>query len=244
MALGSTDFEISELSRAERLEYLRRKMAAVPAKGEAVVAALPSDGREVLAVPGPLAELLPRRGLARGSVSVVSGANSLLLGILAAVTNEGMFAAVIGLPKLGLLAATEMGARLDRLALIPEAGPDPAGVAAVLLDGIDLVVLGLGGATVSPARARAVVARARSKQAALLVTDGQFGGAEVSIDARVEGYSGLGQGVGRVCAVALSVRTKSKAYGVRNGRFDLSTRSEMCVEWRPGVVRQPAAVAL
>ncbi|CAM3798510.1 hypothetical protein [Smaragdicoccus niigatensis] len=244
MALVSTDFEIGELSRVERLEYLRRKIAAVPAKGESVAEALPSDTREVLAVPGPLAELLPRHGLARGSVSVVSGTNSLLLGILAAVTNAGMFAAVVGLPKLGLLAAAEMGARFDRLALIPEAGPDPAGVAAVLLDGIDLVVLGLGGASVAPTRARAVVARARSKRAALLIVDGQLPGAEVLIDARVEGYSGLGQGVGRVHAVQLSVRTQSKAFGSRSGRFDLRTRSEVGVEWCPNRVAQPEAVAL
>lgn len=244
MAMLSADFEISEMSRSERLEYLRSKMAAVPAKGEAVSEALPSDSREVLAVPAPLAELLPRGGLTRGSVSVVSGANSMLLGILAAVTQADLFVAVIGMPKLGLLAAAEMGARLDRLALIPDPGPDPAGVAAVLLDGIDLVVLGLGGTAMAPSRARAVVARARSKRAALLIADGQFAGAEVSIDSRVEGYAGLGRGDGRVHGLQLSVRTQSKAYGMRSGRLDLMSRSDRCVEWKPGGGRAPVAVAL
>ena len=234
--VAATDLAIGDLaglSRADRLELLRRKISAVPTKGEIAVERLPVDGREVLAVPAPLAELLPRRGLARGSVSMVSGASSVLLGILAAVTQAGLFAAVVGLPKLGLLAAIEMGARLDRLALIPEPGPDPAGVAGVLLDGIDLVVLGLGGATLSPSRARAVMARARSKRAVLLVTEGQIPGAEVVIDARVDGYSGMGHGEGRIKGIQLAIRAQSKALGVRRSCIDLRWQTDMCVEWAP-----------
>ena len=50
-------------------------------------------------------------------------------------------------------------------------------VVAILLDGMDLVVLGLAGAVVPPTRARAVVARARSKGACLVVTEGRLDGA-------------------------------------------------------------------
>ncbi len=99
-----------------------------------------------------------------GTVGVLSGARSLLLSMVASVTAAGGNAAIVGQPDIGLLAAVEMGADLSRLAVIPDPGTDPVEVAAVLIDGMDLVVLGLGGRRVTRARARAVVARAPSKR--------------------------------------------------------------------------------
>lgn len=99
-----------------------------------------------------------------GTVGVLSGARSLLLSMVASVTAAGGNAAIVGQPDIGLLAAVEMGADLSRLAVIPDPGTDPVEVAAVLIDGMDLVVLGLGGRRVTRARARAVVARARQKR--------------------------------------------------------------------------------
>lgn len=103
--------------------------------------------------------------VAPGTVGVLSGARSLLLSMVASVTAAGGNAAIVGQPDIGLLAAVEMGADLSRLAVIPDPGTDPVEVAAVLIDGMDLVVLGLGGRRVTRARARAVVARARQKAA-------------------------------------------------------------------------------
>lgn len=97
-------------------------------------------------------------------------------------------AAIVGQPDIGLLAAVEMGADLSRLAVIPDPGTDPVEVAAVLIDGMDLVVLGLGGRRVTRARARAVVARARQKGCTLLVTDGDWQGVSTRLAARVCGY--------------------------------------------------------
>ncbi|RVW11506.1 hypothetical protein EGT67_03620 [Prescottella agglutinans] len=241
---------LSGLTRQQRLEYLRRRIAAVPARGEAVSrdgAGAGDIAERMLPVPGPLATLLPRGGLPRGSVVSVSGAASLLLGLLAAVTEAGGHAAVIGHPRLGVLAATEMGAQLRRLAFVPDPGPDPVEVAAVLLDGMDLVVLGLGGISVPPSRARAVVARARSKQSTLVVTDGHWGGAEVRLDARVHGYDGVGRGAsagrGRLCSVRLSVRAQGRAFQPRTARLDVRSSCGR-VEWVPEAVALiPDAVA-
>ena len=97
--------------------------------------------------------------------------------MVAAVTAAGGHAAIVGQPDIGLLAAVEMGADLSRLALVPDPGADPVEVAAVLLDGMDLVVLGLGGRSVPLSRARAVTARARNKGCTLLVTGGDWQGA-------------------------------------------------------------------
>ena len=139
--------------RAEQVEHLRRKIAAVSGKvGGGRRGPAPSidplpDSESLLPLPESLAELLPN-SLPRGTVAVLSGARSLPLSMVAAVTAEGGHAAIVGQPDVGLLAAVEMGADLSRIAVIPEPGADPVEVAAVLMDGMDLVVLGLGGRSV------------------------------------------------------------------------------------------------
>jgi hypothetical protein len=173
----------------------------------------------LLPVPDSLAELLPD-SLPRGTVAVLSGARSLQLSLVAAVTAEGGHVAIIGQPDVGLLAAVEMGADLSRIAVIPEAGADPVEVAAVLMDGMDLVVLGLGGRTVPATRARAVVARARQRGCTLLVTDGDWQGASARLHAHVSGYEITGgrdgaptPGCGRISRVRLAMRARGRSAG-------------------------------
>jgi hypothetical protein len=252
------------LSLPERVALLRSRMAAVPSRGETASVriensapvrprptdpdsdpdsdvvngseqvSIPTRRRPVLPVPSALMEVLPHGGLVRGTVASVSGAGSLLIGLVAAVTGAGGHVAVIGQPRFGLLAAVEMGAQLSKLALIPDPGPDPVEVAAILLDGVDLVVLGLGGLSVPPTRARAVVARARSKGSTLVVTDGHWDGAELRLDASVHGYDGLGTGRelgrGRLRGVRLSVCARGKAMRPRTVRFDLRAENGR-IEW-------------
>jgi hypothetical protein len=202
--------------RADQLERLRRQMDAVsPGAGPG---AGPVGSRSVLPGAEALAGLLPA-GLPRGVVAVLSGARSLPVAITAAVTAAGAHAAVVGLPDFGLLAAAERGADLDRLAVIPDPGTDPVEVAAVLMDGMDLVVLGLAGRSVPAGRARAVVARARQRGCTLLVTGGDWQGAPLRMAARVCGYeitAGPGAGApvpgsGRVGGVRVSVRVRGRA---------------------------------
>lgn len=209
------------LDRADQLEHLRRKIAAVPSKvgpgrRETAPSADPlTDSESLLPIPEQLAELLPK-SLPRGTVAVVSGARSLPLSMVAAVTAEGGHAAIVGQPDVGLLAAVEMGADLSRIAVIPEPGADPVEVAAVLMDGMDLVVLGLGGRSVPATRARAVVARARQKGCTLLVTGGDWQGASTRLEARVCGYDITGPGcpgVGRISKVRLAMRGRGRSFG-------------------------------
>ncbi|MCV7378952.1 hypothetical protein BST11_07220 [Mycobacterium alsense] len=200
--------------RADQLESLRRRMAQISGKmsGAVAGAAAPADdllpdSESRLALPGWLAESLPVP-LPRGTVAVLSGARSLLVSMVAAATAAGGNVAIVGQPDIGLLAAAEMGADLSRLAVIPDPGTDPVEVAAVLIDGMDLVVLGLGGRRVPQTRARAVVARARSKGCTLLVTDGDWQGAPTRLAARVCGYEITGggrPGFGRIGSVRLQV---------------------------------------
>ncbi|OCB58302.1 hypothetical protein A5722_08765 [Mycobacterium vulneris] len=226
---AAAELDLRLLTRSEQVEHLRRKIASVSGKvGQAhrgiprSPAALP--GREsLLEPPETLVEVLPEglpTTLPRGSVAVAAGARSLSLGMVAAVTAAGGHAAIIGQPDVGLLAAVEMGADLSRLAVIPDPGADPVEVAAVLMDGMDLVVLGLGGRSVPPSRARVMVARARQKGCTLLVTDGDWQGASARLEARVSGYEVAGAGVdvpvpgrGRISRVRLAMRARGRGIG-------------------------------
>ncbi|HZU48122.1 MAG TPA: hypothetical protein VFA16_12865 [Mycobacterium sp.] len=212
--------------RVEQLKLLRRQMAEASGKvgagrrGHAHSDELLPESETTLPVPQLLAETLPG-ALPRGTVAVVSGARSLLLNMVAAVTAAGGNAAIVGQPDIGLLAAVEMGADLSRLAVIPDPGTDPVEVAAVLMDGMDLVVLGMGGRSVPLTRARAVTARARQKGCTLLVTDGDWHGASMRLDARICGYETTcgtaTPGFGRISKVRLEVRTQGRAFRARTG---------------------------
>jgi hypothetical protein len=197
--------------RAEQLESLRRRMAEMSGAVAARADDLLPESESRLALPQWLADSLPV-ALPQGTVAVCSGARSLLLSMVAAVTAAGGNVAIVGQPDIGLLAAVEMGADLSRLAVIPDPGTDPVEVAAVLIDGMDLVVLGLGGRRVPQTRARAVVARARNRGCTLLVTDGDWQGAPTRLEARVCGYEiapdcrgAYAPGFGRISGVRLQV---------------------------------------
>ena len=235
-------------SKAETLEPLRRKMASIPARSDGGEPAMPAvmlrsvdeptpivasaqTTLRTLPVPSPIAELLPRGGLARGTVASVSGATSLLVGLLASVTAGGSHAAVIGMPDLSLLAAVEQGADLSKIAIVPAPKDSAVEVAAILLDGVDLILLGLPGVVVTPSRARAVVARARSKGAVLLVAEGRWDGVDLRIESRVAGYSGLGEGHGRVTAVQLDVAAAGKGFQRRTQCMEIRSDSGS-VAWR------------
>lgn len=170
---------------------LRRRMAAL-----SETAGIPDrfgpDGlqrpADVLKLPDALSELLPHKGIARGSVVCCTGARSLVAALIASVTQAGGQVGIVGLPRFGLLSATEMGADLARIATVPDPGVDPVEVASVLLDGMDLVVLGLRGVDVPPSRSRVVTGRVRQQGAALLVVEGSWPGAQIHLDAEVRGY--------------------------------------------------------
>jgi hypothetical protein len=212
--------ETRGFDRAEQVEHLRREMAAVSGRmgrghtAQHRVEEVIPGSKSLLTTLELQGELLPVE-LPRGEVVVTTGARSLLLGVVAAVTAAGGYTAVVGQPDVGLLAAVEMGADLSRLALVPDPGADPIEVAAVLLDGMDLVVLGLNGRSVPLSRARAVTARARNKDCTLLITGGDWQGARMRWGAEVSGYEmapgaagPATSGTGRISKVKLSVNRR------------------------------------
>lgn len=159
--------------------------------------------RPPLAVPSALTPLLPD-GLRRGSTTAVLGSTSLVLAMIAAAcTAREAWAAVVGQPSLGLLAAAQTGVALDRLAVVPRPGVDAPTVVAALLDGIDVVVVGPG-AHLADSDRRRLMARARDRGSVLLST-APWAGAGTVLTVEGGRWTGVGEGDGRLRAHELHV---------------------------------------
>jgi hypothetical protein len=165
-------------------------------------------------VPSPLAALLPwPGGLRRGATIVATGARSLLLALLGGATTGDGWAAVVGMPDLGLLAAAEQQVPLDRVALVPNPGVDWPRVVGALLDGFDLVVVATPG-EVTAGTTRALTARARSRGAVLVPTR-PWPGADLVLTATAHSHVGLGEGHGRIEGYQLTVRAEGRGSAAR-----------------------------
>jgi hypothetical protein len=172
----------------------------------------------VLPVRAELADLLPLGGLRRGSTISVRGSNSLLLALLATATTDGSWAAVVGMPSLGLLAASELGVALHRLALVPRPGAELVSVVAALLDGMDLVVVNAEGLGRSGRRgnewARRLSARARHR-GAVLIARGSWPGADLELTCPELRWSGLGNGYGYLAKGELLISVQGRGAAAR-----------------------------
>ena len=102
--------------RTDTLARLRKRMAVLSGMPDRPSADRSAEVDDSLPLPDVLADLLPRGqsagrgGIARGSVVGCSGARSLVVAMIAAVSRGGGQVGIVGLPWLNLLSAAEMGA--------------------------------------------------------------------------------------------------------------------------------------
>ncbi|GAB1645994.1 hypothetical protein [Krasilnikovia sp. MM14-A1259] len=171
-------------------------------------------------------------GTPRGESVTGSGSTSLLLALLSAASRSGSWCAVVGVPALGVLAAAESGIILDRLALVPEPGPEWPTVVAALIDGVDVVVIAVPG-PVSASVASRLAARARQR-GSVLVPYGRWAGADVTLQVRDGRWEGLGAGRGRLRRREVTVTAQGRGAASRPKRMTM---------WLPaiGVVSPPGA---
>lgn len=160
--------------------------------------------RAVVPVRHDLATLLPAGGLRKGTTVVLDGSTALLLTLLATATTRGSWAAVVGMPELGVLAAREIGVAPHRLALVPHPGRDLVPVTAALIDGMDLVAVVADGLLRDGARgqtmARRLAARARERGAVLIpvASANSWPAADVTVSDSDQRWTGIGAGHGRL----------------------------------------------
>ena len=194
----------------------------------------------------PLAPLLPDGVLTRGSLVRVGGvgAPSLALSLMAAASGDGSWAAVIGLPELGLVAAAEHGLMLDRLALI-DAPPTrrSAELIAAVLDGIDLVLLD-SRVPISGMESRRIAARLRERGSVLITVEpassmGRVKAPHSSMSQAAGGWSpdlvlmvgasqwqGLGQGNGMLCRRRVHVEASGRGRAARPRHLEVLLPAE------------------
>jgi len=172
----------------------------------------------VLPVLPPLRELLPRGGLARGSVVTVAEFGLLALALAAGASADGAWCGIAGVPEAGVLAAAGLGLAAERTLLVPDPGQAWPQVVASLLDGCELVLLrppaqapppGAPGAPGGPGAHGAQVrqrleATLRRGRGVLLVV-GDWPGAQVRLQVLTQGWTGLGDGHGRLRACCAQV---------------------------------------
>jgi len=170
----------------------------------------PAAGR-VLPAREELAAVLPWPGLRRGSTVAVRGSVALLFALLARATADGSWAAAVGLPGLGVVAAAESGVEVSRLALVPHPGDQPQSVVAALLDGVDLVVVG---GSWADSDARRLSARARHRGAVLLPL-GSWPGADVELRCSGARWRGAGRGDGHLREREVTVRAEGRGAAAR-----------------------------
>lgn len=176
---------------------------------------------ERLPLPAPreLARLLGP-GLRRGSTVAVLGSTSLALALLAPASAAGSWVGVVGQPSIGLLAAAEAGVVLERLALVPQPGPDAPGVVAALLDGMDLVLVGPQ-AGLTEADRRRLVARARER-GSVLVSTAAWPGATVVLGVRTLGWTGAGAGEGHLRSLDVRVTRSGRGAAAERVSIELT----------------------
>jgi hypothetical protein len=188
---------------------------ATPARHTSLI----TSERPPMAVPPPLRPLLPD-GLRRGATTAVVGSTSLVLTVLAHACAGGAWAAVVGQPTVGLLAAAQAGVALERLAVVPSPGAEAATVVAALVDGMDVVVVGPEVALTDADRRR-LSARARDRGAVLLSTV-DWPGASTVLTVEAGRWTGAGAGDGRLRTHELRVTRSGRGSSATPLSVDLT----------------------
>jgi hypothetical protein len=150
-----------------------------------------------------LRELLPRGGLARGSVVTVTGFGLRCLALAAGPSADGAWCGIAGLPQAGMLAAAGLGWNAGRTLLVPDLGPAWPQVVASLLDGCELVLLRPPEQATAQIRKR-LEATLRRGRGVLLVA-GDWQAAQVRLRVLTRRWTGLGDGYGRLRACCAEV---------------------------------------
>lgn len=188
------------------------------------------SGQRILPVPEPLEPLFPWGGVQKGTSLSVGGNGdwSLAMAIMAEALGAEGWLAIVGVPDVGLVAASEFGVRLDRI-LVVETPPLhlwPT-VVASLLEAVDVVAIAPVG-RVGPRDARRLTARAREQGSVLLHLDHGSTwptAVDLRLEITVDRWHGLGWGHGCLQARRATVTATGRRSAARGSSVEV---------WLPG----------
>ncbi|MEU4015385.1 hypothetical protein AB0E56_08965 [Microbacterium sp. NPDC028030] len=191
-------------SRAREVLRLRREISRMQRR---------RSDQALLPLDPAFSALLPEEGLQTGTSYTVSPSPSLVLALLGAASQKGLWCAVIGMPTLGVEAAAAFGIDLTRLILVPDPGERWLAATSALAEVVPLIA-------VHPAtRARdadvsRLSARLRDRGCTLLIAEspgtGRWPQSEGTIRLHDPHWHGLGTGWGLLseCTVTVTAQTR------------------------------------
>ena len=159
---------------------------------------------------GHVGQISDHPALMRGHTVACTGtaAMSCALTLVGSVTRGGAWAAIVGLPAVGVMAASELGVALERTVFVADPrrvvidgqAVDAATVVATLIDGLEMVVVAPAVVTaIGAAGMRRLQSRAHTKGALLVVVGEQrAASADLCFTADVAHWEGLGEGHGHL----------------------------------------------
>lgn len=198
-----------------QLEQLRGRVAPVTLAAE-----------QLLAVPEAFQLLFAGGGLPRGSSVGFAGAGSwsVAMALAASALGVGGWLAVLGVEELGLVAAAELGVRLDRVLVVSSVASAQLGlVAATLMEAVEVIALHPR-SMVSTRDARRLTARARERGTVLFHLDGGRHWPEaldLSVTVAPSRCFGIGEGHGHLQFRQLEVATTGRRAASRQRRVSV-----------------------
>jgi cellobiose-specific phosphotransferase system component IIB len=175
------------------------------------------------------AELFPEGGLRRGSTVGVDGpgATTLAVALGAQVSMAGSWVAAVGMPDLGLSTVTEVGAQLERWALIEDPGDHGSEVVSALVGAVDLVLLGPR-VRMRIGHTRKLAARMRERGTTVVQVRPMANNSlssDITLSIEASRWIGVEQGHGRLQARRVEISAQGRGSAARPRRSVL---------WLPG----------
>lgn len=230
---------LSTAAREVIVETQGTRLAAARAALRTVETRMGADRKATegpaLALDDALAPLLPN-GLRKGQIIAVEGSTSLALALVARASKEGAWAAIVGMPNVGVIAAARRGIDLARVALIPYPGIQAPATLGACIDDIDIVMVGQGLA-LSDSDRRRLAARAK-QSGCVVVAAGSWPGAHVQLTAEVTRWRGLGAGEGRLRERDVTVAITGRSGAARRVVVGLDADAASAALWRGTAVRR------
>lgn len=198
---------------------LKQKMARIDGGGVPQPSAVTTAAnlQSMAPIPSPewLSQCMDIGGVPRAAVTSVADCPAAHVDMIAATTRASGCVAIVGYPQLALAAIDASGGNLERLVVIPDPAPHAAAVVGTLLEGLDMVFY-RPSVDVTPTFARPVEARLHKSQCALVVSGQTWPRAQMNIDVRVVGVTGLGRGSGRIRGIEVDGQVWGKSQPPRS----------------------------